>query len=278
MIVEVNGVRGVYEATGDGPPLVLLASPVARAKTYRTTADCLARTFRVITVELPGSGWAGAVGKGWSVGQYAEWAAGFIAALGLNRPVVIGHSHSGPIGITLAVRHANAIGRLVLVDATGTGPHPVVRVFAAGVLDLALEIGIVLTRWHHVLGNLLLHPRNFVRQVRDALTVDVRADAARVTVPTLVAWGRRDHTLPSRHAAEYARCLPDARVYLSWRGSHDWLIARPDEFASAVSAFALPEPGSDPIPGTATPPPAGFIGASGAPPAGSTPRSTSGPG
>jgi pimeloyl-ACP methyl ester carboxylesterase len=164
--------------------------------------------------------------------------AGFIATLGLDRPVVIGHSHSGPSGVVLAARSPDAVGRLVVVDGTGTGPHPAVRVFAAALLDIALEVGIVLPRWHHVVGSLLLHPQNFVRQVRDALTSDVRAVAARVAVPTLVAWGRRDRTLPPRHAAEFARWLPDARVYLSPRGSHDWLISQPDEFAAAVQEFA----------------------------------------
>lgn len=237
VIVEVEGVRGVCEVAGGGPELVLLASPLARAKTYRTTAVCLAGTFRVLTVELPGSGRADSVGAGWSVGQYAEWVAGFITALGLNRPAVVGHSHAGSVGVTLAARRPGLLSRLVLVDATGTGPHPPVRVFTAGAVDLALEIGVALTRWHHVLGNLFRHPRNFVRQVRDGMASDVRAEAARVTTPTLVAWGARDHVFPQRHAAEYLRWLPDARLYISAHGSHDWLISWPKEFAAVVSAF-----------------------------------------
>jgi pimeloyl-ACP methyl ester carboxylesterase len=228
----------VYEVQGDGPPLVLLGSPVVRAATYRVTATHLAKHFRVTTVELPGSGRAASGGSVWSVERYADWVAGFIPALGLHCPVVVGHSHAGAVGVALAARHPALVGRLVIVDATGTGPHPLVRVFAAGLFDLALEIRIVVGRWHHAVANLLLHPRNFVRQVRDSLTADVRADAARVAVPTLVAWGKRDHAFPPRHAAEYARLIPNARVYLSERGSHNWLIARPEEFAAAVSRFA----------------------------------------
>jgi pimeloyl-ACP methyl ester carboxylesterase len=72
--------------------------------------------------------------------------------------------------------------------------------------------------------------------------VDVRADVARVSIPTLVAWGERDHTLPPRCAAEFARILPVTRVYLSRRGSHNWLIQRPDEFAAAVGEFAAEAP------------------------------------
>lgn len=240
MFIAVKNVRGVYEVTGNGPPLVLIASPLARAKTYRTTAESLARIFRVYIVELPGSGQADSVGAGWSVEDYAGWVNGFIAELGLTRPVVIGHSHSGPIGVVLAARYPGVIGHLLLVDVTGTGPYSVVRVFTTSVVDLVGDFEIVLTRWHHVIGNLFLHSRNFVRQVRDALAVDMRNEAARVAVPTLVAWGRRSLAFPPRHAQEYARYLPDATVYLSTTGCHNWLIAYPDEFAATVEAFVMP--------------------------------------
>ncbi len=247
MRIEVNGIRGLYEEVGDGPPLVLIASPVALAKTYRPTAKLLARTFRVFTLELPGSGRAERLSRSWGVEDYAAWVAGFIRRRGLSRPVVIGHSHSASIAVILAARHAGMVGRLIVVDATGTGPHRAMRVFVGGLYDLLLDIRLVLRAWHHVARNPFLHPANFARQVRDSLTLDLRADIARVTVPTLVAWGRRDHTFPPRHAGEYARLLPDARVYLSPTGCHDWVISQAAEFAGVVSPHSTGRPRSCPI-------------------------------
>lgn len=238
VIAEVDGTRGVYEVSGQGPPAVLLASPVARAETYRPTAAHLARTFRVFTVGLPGCGGGDRLRPGWSVGRYAGWVAGFIDALGVGRPLVIGHSHAAAVGVVLAARFPDRVGRLVIADGTGTGPHPVGPTVAGGLYDLALDAGLVARAWHHVVGNLVRHTANFRRQVRDSLAGDVRADAGRIPVPVLVAWGRRDHTFPPRHAAEFARLLPDARVYLSTAGSHDWIITRSGEFAAAVTAFA----------------------------------------
>ena len=233
----MDGVKGACEVVGDGPPLVLLASPLARAKTYRPTAARLAETFRVHTVELPGCGRADRVAEGWSVGRYADWVAGFIAAAGLGRPVVIGHSHAGPIGVVLAARYPDRVGRLVVADATGPGPRPLVPVLVGGVIDLLLELPLVVRAWHHVAGNLVRHPRNFVRQARDSLTLDVTADAARVAVPTLVAWGRKSHAFPLRCGQEYERLIPGARMYVSPEGSHNWAISRADEFAAAVTEF-----------------------------------------
>jgi pimeloyl-ACP methyl ester carboxylesterase len=236
--VEGGGIPGACEATGTGPPLVLIASPLARVETYRPTAARLARTFRVFAVGLPGSGRGARLGRDWSVGQYADWVAGLIEAKGVDHPTVVGHSHGASVAVVLAARHPHRVGRLVLADATGTGPHPIGRVVLGSLCDAALDIGLVLRAWHHVAGNLVRHPVNFRRQVRDAVTADVRAYAARVAAPVLIAWGRRDHTLPPSNAREYARCVPGARVHVSLEGSHAWVISRADEFGAAVEAFA----------------------------------------
>lgn len=242
MIVEADAFAGVCEVTGDGPPLVLLASPLARAKTYRAPAAALGRTFRAHTVEPPGCGLASHVREGWPVGRYADWMARFIAAVGLERPVVVGHSHGGAIAVALAARHPERVGRLVVADATGPGRVPFTGAFAGGVVDVMLDLPLVVRAWHHVAGNLVRHPRNFVRQTWDSLDPGVEADCTHVRVPTLVAWGRRTHAFPLRNGRGYARLIPGARLYVCPTGSHNWSIRRPDEFASAVTRFVREAP------------------------------------
>jgi pimeloyl-ACP methyl ester carboxylesterase len=254
--VEIDGVRGWYAEAGAGPPVVLLASPLARAKTYRPTVGRLAAAHRVFAVEMPGSGRADRLPRPWSLAGYAAWAAGFLTALDLSDATVIGHSHSGAVTVVLAAEHPGRVGRIVVCDSIGAGgPHPLLRAVAAGVIDVMLEFPLVVRAWHHVAGNAVRHPWNFAHQVWASFTEDVTALASRVKVPALVAWGRRDHTLPPRCAAAYARSLPDAAVYLSG-GSHDWIISRADEFAGVVGRFVRGEPVSPPV-GRAPPGPCG---------------------
>ncbi|MFY0526083.1 alpha/beta fold hydrolase [Archangium gephyra] len=61
--------------------------------------------------------------------------------------------------------------------------------------------------------------------------------APRVRMPVLLAWGRRDHTMPLSCAERLRERLPHARVYVG-AGSHDWLITDSREFTRAVLAFA----------------------------------------
>jgi pimeloyl-ACP methyl ester carboxylesterase len=235
---DVNGSRGWYAAVGDGPPVVFLASPFALARTYREPARHLARSFRVVTVEMPGSGHADRVPRPWGVAEYAAWAAGFLDHLDVTDATLIGHSHSGATALAVAARFPGRVGRVVLVGSVGAlAPHSLLRVLAGRVIDAALELRTAAVYWPDLVFNVWHHARNNLHLTPDSLRIDATADAGKVTVPTLVAWGKWDHIMPPRCAAEFARLLPDPTVYYSPRGTHEWCIARPAEFAAAVEAF-----------------------------------------
>jgi pimeloyl-ACP methyl ester carboxylesterase len=235
--VDMGGHRGWYAADGAGPPLVLLASPLALAATYRPTVLCLSRTHHIYTVQMPGSG-RGSRLAGWGVAEYAGWAAGFLDRFGLEDVTLIGHSYTGAVALAVAARHPRRVGRLVVADSVGVARDSVPRVLVAQVKDfLVVELGLTLWAWHHVAFNAVFHTRNFARMVWDSLRSGAVADAGRVRVPALVAWGGLDHTTPPDRAATLARHLSGATVRVAPDGSHGWVIDRADEFAAAVERF-----------------------------------------
>ena len=104
-------------------------------------------------------------------------------------------------------------------------------------IDACLEPRLTVFGWHHVIGNSLVHFKDFFGQVWKSIHEDLRANANHVRAPTLIAWGARDHTFPLRCAEALREAMPNASVYVSQRGSHDWLIDRAPEFAAALRAF-----------------------------------------
>jgi pimeloyl-ACP methyl ester carboxylesterase len=116
------------------------------------------------------------------------------------------------------------------------------RVLAGRARDALLEPRLSLFGWHHVIGNALLHTRPFFGQVWRSVYADLRTCARRVRVPTLVAWGARDHTIPPRCATALLSLLSDATLYESATGSHDWMIDHAPEFAAAVRDFVRRRP------------------------------------
>jgi pimeloyl-ACP methyl ester carboxylesterase len=93
----------------------------------------------------------------------------------------------------------------------------------------------------HFLGNLVRHPINWVdHALRLASSTEPLEVAHRVAVPTLIAWGKKDHTFPPECAERLDRAIPRSRIAWS-ESSHDWLILHPNEFAAAVVGFAREE-------------------------------------
>lgn len=236
--VVVNGMRGWYTDVGAGPTVVILASSLVLARSYEWLIDCLAPHFRVVTVELPGSGRASRPPRPWGFDDYAGWVAGLLDALSLDRPTLIGHSNSGGAALLVAGRHPGKIGRLVLVGSVGGDESPsLLRVIVGRAIDAVLEPRLTLFGWHHVIGNSIVHFRDFFGQVWKSVYENLLPQARDVTVPTLVAWGAHDHTIPPRCGEALRRAIPNASLYISKEGSHDWLIVRAPEFTALLRAF-----------------------------------------
>jgi pimeloyl-ACP methyl ester carboxylesterase len=234
---DVGGYRVRYLDTGDGPPLLLLASMLVRATSYRPLIARLRPHWRVVAVELPGCGASDRLSEPWSFARFAEAAEEFANVVGIGPATLIGHSNSGPVALELALRPTAAVARLVLVDPIGGMQQDALwRVLAARAIDAMLEPVLTVRGTPHIVGNLVRHRRRFVDQVLAAANTDVLSRAAHVTVPTLVAWGASDHTMPPACGRRFAARIPHAELSIH-PGSHDWLITRPHDFAARLGAF-----------------------------------------
>jgi pimeloyl-ACP methyl ester carboxylesterase len=237
--IEVGGVRGRYTVTGSGEPLVLLATTLVRARPYAPVIRRLASRFRVTAIDLPGCGGADRLPRTWTFEEYARWTGGALEVLGIERATLVGHSNSAGIALVAAAAALSPerVRRLVLADAVGAESPSYWQVILGRVLDGILEPRLSFTGWHHLAFNAIAHTRNFFGQIKASIERDLRAYAPQVTVPTLVAWGARDHTMPPHCADALRRLLPRPYEYVSPTGSHDWIITNAAEFADAVGAF-----------------------------------------
>lgn len=234
--IEVAGVPTRYVDLGAGPPLLFLPpSAFLLAPTYRRVFHGLAGQYRVLAPEQPGTGRSSPLGATWSIERYADWSVDFLDALGIERAVVAGHSTGGGFALAMAAMYPERIERLILVDTVGVtlGRSPA-RLVASRAIDAFWELRLDLTAWPDTLSNLLRHRGRFFGQIALATEADLRHHAARVSAPTLLAWGVKDAIFPLACARVLKSLIPHATMCLSPTGSHDWLLMEPDRFVRAV--------------------------------------------
>lgn len=123
---KVDGLTAHYLVAGKGKTVILLiASMVVLARSYRATFNALARDHTVFCLELPGCGRSDCVQKPFNSEQYAEWIVSFLEQMGISKAVVIGHSCSTAPALALADSRPDLMSHLVLVSAIGAAPPDV---------------------------------------------------------------------------------------------------------------------------------------------------------
>lgn len=117
--VTVDGVRLHYIERGEGPPVVLLHGNVVTAEDFRTSGvlDLLAKRHRVIAFDRPGFGYSDRPhGSVWSARAQADLLRDALDVLGINRPIVLGHSWGAAVALALALNHPDDVRGLVLLS------------------------------------------------------------------------------------------------------------------------------------------------------------------
>ncbi|MGB8814539.1 MAG: alpha/beta hydrolase [Paracoccaceae bacterium] len=120
----VNQIAVHADITGTGPDLILIhgASGSTRDFTFALTAR-LAPHFRVIAFDRPGLGWSEGRDDTLSPAAQAHILRAAAAQLGVQNPLVLGHSYGGSVAMAWALQDPANTAALVIV-AGATMPWP----------------------------------------------------------------------------------------------------------------------------------------------------------
>ena len=188
---------------------------------------------------------------------FADVAEEIVARLAPEGAVVIGNSVGGFAAARLAIRRPELVRGLVLIDSGGFGGRPPqVRLFCrlmsrpgflrriyprfaerymrpSGEADRRVrDVAIATTRQDPGLNAVCGLWRSFASPEHD-----LRAEAASIAAPTLVAWGRRDPVIPLRQGKRAAAAIPGAELVVFETG-HAPQVSDPGALAERLVPFA----------------------------------------
>ena len=255
MKIDVRG--GVLGATevGSGRPLVLLHSLLADRGSFDRIVGPLSTDFRVVTLDLPGFGDSAPMDGGLVdfAGRVAE---GIRHVVGDEQPIVLGNGFGAFISLRIAIDHPELPARLVLADggaAFSEDGRAAFRNMAAAASAKGLEaVAEVAMRRLFAPAFQAENPRLMAERRRAFLrtdpdvfqaacqalaTLDLRASATTMRVPTLVLVGEEDEATPPAMSENLAALLPDARFKLLPGCAHVPQLQRPEVFLDAISEF-----------------------------------------
>jgi non-heme chloroperoxidase len=115
--VDENVRLEVLDWGGPGRPVVLLAGLGNTAHVFDDFAPKLAHSYHVYGITRRGYGASSCPDEGYAAERLAEDVLGVIDALGLDRPVLMGHSIAGEELSVIGARHGDRIAALVYMDA-----------------------------------------------------------------------------------------------------------------------------------------------------------------
>lgn len=247
---------------GEGPAAIILHGLFGTASNFATIQRRLAVGRRVVTMDLRNHGRS----PHDPVMDYPIMAADVIetmAALGLERAALVGHSMGGKVVMQAALGHPERVARLLVADIAPVEYPPRYRGIADAMLALPLDPGLTRASADAALADAVPDPamRQFLlsnlrfgaspswriglHAIADALPA-IEGWAWRgegvYAGPTLVLRGERSDYIKPEDRALFRRLLPAAR-FASLRDAGHWLHAdAPDAFVATVDAF-LPQLG-----------------------------------
>ncbi|CAN5462180.1 alpha/beta fold hydrolase [soil metagenome] len=102
---------------GDGAPVIVLVHGLGASHlSWHPVVDELARTNRVLALDLPGFGHSEPLGRGTSVSDNRDVVVRFVRELAEGPVTLVGNSMGGMISVLAAHAHPSLVQRLVLVN------------------------------------------------------------------------------------------------------------------------------------------------------------------
>jgi pimeloyl-ACP methyl ester carboxylesterase len=123
-----DGVGLAYEAAGEGaPPILLVHGWLGDHSDFAPQFEYFRRAHRVVAVDLRGHGQSDKPHQDYTMAGFADDLAWLCGRLGVERPVVVGHSMGGVIALELARRRPGLPMALVAVDSPIVMPRQLVE-------------------------------------------------------------------------------------------------------------------------------------------------------
>ncbi len=251
MFTEIMGLKTEYTISGEGQtPVLLLHGWGASFDTYRGVMAALGDRCRLYAVNFPGCGQSEVMPKPWDVDDYCSFVLEFIEKMGLDNPILIGHSHGGRVTMKLCADGKLNPPKIVLLDAAGLIPKKSfkqkMRAKNFKIIKKALSLPIIKNHSEGLLNRARVHygsadynaaPPVLRQTLVKLVNVDIRNILHNIKCPTLLIWGENDTATPLADAKVIESLITDAGLCVIKGTGHFSFCEKPYEAHAILRSF-----------------------------------------
>ncbi len=256
MLAEIHGTKIFYETAGDGLPIVFVHGLGGTSNVWHAQRVGPAKFFKVITLDLPGSGRSDKSERHYTMERWIDQLAGLAEAAGIDKFVLVGHSMSTVLAQKFAAKHGSRLTALVLCGAmtelSAAGKEAFTKraetVLKEGMIAvadavLAGALTAATREANPALAGLLREvllsndPACYAGHCHALMNGSAKADQAGIKCPTLILLGDQDGVTPLALARPIASAIAGARLRIVPGTAHMTMLERPEAFNAALIEF-----------------------------------------
>jgi pimeloyl-ACP methyl ester carboxylesterase len=232
-----NGISIYYAVYGQGPPVILLHGGLANTEYWGNQIKALAPHHTVIVMDSRGHGRSTRDARPYGYDLMADDVVALMDALKVPKADIVGWSDGGILGLDLAIRHPDRVGK-IFAFAANTVP--------SGVKDDVEKnptFAAFIKRAGEEYATRSATPKEydaFVEQISKMWASEPNwtdAQLQAIKAPVLVVDGDHDEAIKREHTEYIAATIPHAGLLLLPNASHFAFLQDPELFNFAVLHF-----------------------------------------
>lgn len=250
MQIVVDSLLTHYERLGTGKQsIVLLHGWGDSGRTFDQLIQLLQSDYTLITLDLPGFGGTQRPQGVWGLAEYADFVRHVLDKLEVVPYALVGHSNGGAIAISGLSSGILSAKKLILIASAGVRTTAgqswhrlawgsVAKIGKVGTSLLPQTIQQRLRRRLYAMtGSDMMVTPGLEETFKKVVTSDIRADAAQVTVPSLLLYGETDMATPPHFGELLAAALPSSKLVIVPGAGHFVHQEQAQQVAAHIKEF-----------------------------------------
>jgi pimeloyl-ACP methyl ester carboxylesterase len=204
--------------------------------------------YRIVRLDMPGFGKSGTPPTAWGVGEYVQFVAEFIQKMNLSVDVLVGHSFGGRVAIKGVGCGALKPKKLILIAAAGLARKNTVMNYmlagfakagriATSIPPLSFWQSTLRRKLYGAIGSDYFNAGSLKETFKKVVSEDLSEYAEKITIPTLLIWGRQDRATPLSQAERIHRLIEASQLEILMDAGHFVHKEKPKEVATLIQSF-----------------------------------------